>query len=216
MTFNPTVATCLRPHIHLAWCDADLVVLDTLADQYALLMDAAAVIQPGPNPGTVLVPADVRSELEALGLIAPDASPSTRREWATARTELDHSPSVNPASVIGAAFNSLVSTASFRRKTMAELVTTASQRRKLNRHRLDAAVAASAFRTVHPWIPFEGDCLQRGFMLHHHLHSAGIDARWVFGVRTWPFLAHCWVQVGDCVVGDTLERTQAFTPIMAV
>ncbi|WP_368664382.1 lasso peptide biosynthesis protein [Brevundimonas sp. EAKA] len=29
-------------------------------------------------------------------------------------------------------------------------------------------------------------------------------------------MAHCWVQVGDRVVGDTRERVSSFTPIMAV
>lgn len=39
---------------------------------------------------------------------------------------------------------------------------------------------------------------------------------WVFGVRTWPFAAHCWIQIGDLVVGDVLDRVRGYTPIRAV
>ncbi len=76
--------------------------------------------------------------------------------------------------------------------------------------------AYEAFDAILPWMPFEGECLQRAFMLQRHLARSGHDARWVIGVRTWPFLAHAWVQVGACVVGDSLERVNAFTPILSV
>lgn len=37
---------------------------------------------------------------------------------------------------------------------------------------------------------------------------------WVFGVRTEPFSAHCWVQEGDWILNDTVERVRRYTPIM--
>ena len=48
------------------------------------------------------------------------------------------------------------------------------------------------------------------------LRARGFDALWVFGVRTWPFSAHCWLQVGLTALDDDLERLAAYTPIMAV
>jgi hypothetical protein len=71
----------------------------------------------------------------------------------------------------------------------------------------------------HRWIPYapvSGKCLLRSFMLLRLLRRRGHDALWVFGVRTWPFYAHCWLQCGDVVLDDDVERVTAFTPIMAV
>jgi hypothetical protein len=36
----------------------------------------------------------------------------------------------------------------------------------------------------------------------------------VMGVSGRPFAAHCWVQVGDRVVNDTLDHVILFTPIL--
>jgi hypothetical protein len=52
-------------------------------------------------------------------------------------------------------------------------------------------------------------------MLLRLLHAKGLDAHWVFGVRTWPFQAHCWLQCEDLVLDDQPDRVRAFTPIMA-
>jgi hypothetical protein len=59
-------------------------------------------------------------------------------------------------------------------------------------------------------------CLFESLAVIEFLASFGVDASWVFGVQTAPFCAHCWVQVGDAVINDTVERVRGFTPIMAV
>lgn len=207
----------LAPHIHLARCHDDIVVLDVRADSYALLNDAAPLIRFDPVPGRIAVDPEVHEDLLALGLLSgfPDARaplPALAGDIpaATGRHRRRH--------LASAAMNSVASSLVFARTPFADLVRIASSRRTPDRPADDADIALSlgAFLAIHPWIPFEGDCLQRGFRLHHHLHCSGIAARWVFGVRTWPFLAHCWVQVGDRVVGDTAERVGAFSPILAV
>ncbi len=73
----------------------------------------------------------------------------------------------------------------------------------------------SAVRSARPFVPFEGECLQRSFELRRLLAARGIASDWIFGVRTWPFAAHCWIQIGDLVIGDRLERVRFFTPILA-
>jgi hypothetical protein len=59
-------------------------------------------------------------------------------------------------------------------------------------------------------------CLFESLAMIEFLASFGVDASWVFGVQTAPFCAHCWVQLGDTVINDTVERVRGFTPIMAV
>lgn len=73
--------------------------------------------------------------------------------------------------------------------------------------------------SFHRWAPFApapGKCLLRSFMLLRLLRRHGHDARWVFGVRTWPFRAHCWLQAGDVVLDDDVEALVALTPILVV
>lgn len=66
-----------------------------------------------------------------------------------------------------------------------------------------------------PWAPGQGLCLYRAYVLRRFLRSGGMDADWVFGVRTWPFSAHCWLQSGDLLLDDDLDRVGLYTPIMA-
>lgn len=209
----------LAPHIHLAFCDRDLVVLDVRADTYALLVDAAPLVLLGARRGELHAAPDVIGDLQTLGLIADGPSDTPPPSLPGLTGEIAPHPGPLPRSLLFcAAVDSLVSTAAFARKPFAALIETAARRRTQVRPVTDEEIAriVGAFQAIHPWIPFEGDCLQRGYRLHHNLHRAGIAARWVFGVRTWPFLAHCWVQVGDRVVGDTRERVEGFSPILAV
>lgn len=46
------------------------------------------------------------------------------------------------------------------------------------------------------------------------LHS--LFPTWVFGVTVDPFRAHCWLQQGDVVIGDAIERVRSYRPIMYV
>lgn len=215
----PETPVPLAPHIHMARCGDDIVVLDVRADDYLLLADAASLIRLEPGGRQVVAAPEVRRDLLAHGLLA-DAPCEPPHPPAPGLTgEIAPCPGPLPGRLlVGAAVNSLVSTAAFARTPFAVLVERAARRRAPGRPAPDDEVARAlaAFLAVHPWIPFEGDCLQRGWRLHHHLHRCDVDARWVFGVRTWPFLAHCWVQVGDRVVGDTAERVRGFSPILVV
>ncbi|CAN5203910.1 lasso peptide biosynthesis B2 protein [soil metagenome] len=71
-----------------------------------------------------------------------------------------------------------------------------------------------AFRRLQPWLPFDGACLFRSHLLRTYLMGLGHKVDWIFGVRTWPFAAHCWLQVGDMALDDEAERLVAYRPIM--
>ena len=74
----------------------------------------------------------------------------------------------------------------------------------------------TVYRRILPWLPIDGLCVFRSHLLISHLNALGHGARWVFGVRTWPFRAHCWLQIGDVALDDEAERLAAYHPIMAV
>ncbi|MBJ7483472.1 lasso peptide biosynthesis B2 protein [Brevundimonas sp.] len=75
------------------------------------------------------------------------------------------------------------------------------------------ADAARAFWRIAPWLPQEGECLVRSALLMSYLRRSGLSADWVFGIRLWPFSAHCWVQIDDVCLNDDVERLAAYTPI---
>ena len=80
----------------------------------------------------------------------------------------------------------------------------------------EAMADARLFDRWLPWVPAQGQCLYRAYLLRAFLASRGRGSTWVFGVRTWPFSAHCWLQVGDVLLDDDLDRVALYTPIMAV
>ncbi len=59
-------------------------------------------------------------------------------------------------------------------------------------------------------------CLFESLAMIEFLAASDVYANWVFGVQTTPFVAHCWVQLGDTVINDTVENVRGFTPIMMV
>ncbi len=72
---------------------------------------------------------------------------------------------------------------------------------------------ASAFNRSKRYVSAHEICLPRGLAMTHILFGLGIDAKLIFGV-TLPFSAHCWVQVGNIVLTDPIDRVLGFTPIL--
>lgn len=212
----------LAPGVHLALVAEDLVVLDVRADAYSLIPGGAALTRPSRNGAGLRAEGSVLSVLDHAGLVVP-ASCARRPAMIPARRQADLNTSGAPLSRAPALLHAMTATVAFRRLGLASLAAAAARRKGAARDRSvpenleEAAVREAAlFESVRPWVPFEGDCLQRSWMLHRRLCRHGVPADWVFGVRTWPFFAHCWVQVGDLVLGDSLNRVGGFTPIMVV
>jgi hypothetical protein len=59
-------------------------------------------------------------------------------------------------------------------------------------------------------------CLFDSLALLNFLAWHGHFPDWVFGVRLYPFAAHCWVTSGAVVYNDTPERVGGYTPILVV
>lgn len=201
--------------VHLAWVNEDVVALDVEADAYILMVGAAALLHSVRHGAGVAAEPAVLNDLAAAGLASATRGPARRALPLATNTLCLASPSSRTVQA-RAFFNALSATFAFKRRSLPALLKAARrQNKKPGRRDLVAVLSeATAFEIMRPWAPYEGDCLQRSWMLHRHLRQRGLDADWVFGVRTWPFFAHCWVQVGDAVVGDSLDRVSGFTPIM--
>ena len=59
-------------------------------------------------------------------------------------------------------------------------------------------------------------CLLDSLTLLHFLSAEGIHPDWVFGVKTEPFDAHCWVQQGELLLNDIPDRVRQYSPILVV
>lgn len=203
--------------VFLARVDDDVIVLNLAEDRYDGLLNAGDALRMDESGSLRIADADVVAELIAGG-IATETPPLARNPLpVTPRRELQTDISASNRDVWRAAIILFTATLRFRGRSLLSLVTFRHRLRDpeaISEARLGQLVGAA--RTARPWIPFEGECLQRSFVLRAHLAAQGVATDWVFGVATWPFAAHCWLQIGDLVVGDRLSRVSRFTPIMRV
>jgi hypothetical protein len=212
----------LRADVHPVFVGDDLVMLDVSADRYICLADAAAGLALDPARDRLIVqdPALV-DDLAGAGLARAEngrvcARPDLPRlPQRSALAEAYAPPKTRDARE---AVVALVDVARcYRGRTFSQIVQAAS-RPRTSAPRITPALetAVTRFHGWAPYAPVSGKCLLRSFMLLRTLRRQGLDALWVFGVRTWPFHAHCWLQCEDTVLDDPAERIWAYTPIMVV
>ncbi|MEH6664498.1 MAG: lasso peptide biosynthesis B2 protein [Brevundimonas sp.] len=204
------------PDVHLAQLEEDIVILDTVSDRYSCLLEAADHVQLEPSGALIAADADIARDLLQAGVAVEAPFGEARRPITLPGHDLQPAGSPSRMDVFRAGLVLATATLAFRRQTLAQLVEDrpgpppAGSEPGLDR----LASLLAAERAARPWIPGEGQCLQRTYLLRRLLHRSGLRPDWIFGVRTWPFAAHCWLQIGDLVVGDRLERVRRFTPIM--
>lgn len=76
---------------------------------------------------------------------------------------------------------------------------------------------AARFHALTPFFFDTQDaCRFRSFCLIRFLSLHGIPSDWVFGVRTSPFGAHCWVEWQGIVLNDHADTVGEYVPIMTV
>jgi hypothetical protein len=74
----------------------------------------------------------------------------------------------------------------------------------------------SSFEAWRIYDPQSRICLFDSIALRFFLRRRGIASRIVFGVKTRPFEAHCWVQRGNQIINERLERARSFQPILII
>lgn len=204
----------LQPDVHAVAIGEDLALLDLARDAYLCLPDGAAAL--GPGAGAAIRPGAVADALQAGGLLGPELlAPRPAPPPLPTRT-LIHQPMSRV--VLSRGLAAAVSVpADIRRARRGEglvaWLALAEARRPLSRDAEAVAAAARQFWTVGAWLPVEGECLVRSAMLVAFLRRMGLSADWVFGVRLWPFAAHCWVQLDDVCLNDDVERLWPYTPL---
>jgi hypothetical protein len=189
----------------------------------AAIDDDVARRVPGPENGLL-------AKMISQGLLVTDptlgkeAAPVTPDQPKVALVEYDLH--VRPRATLGQLWSFCVAFAvarwSLRHRPIKEVV----QAARLRKQRASAAspvdVATlrqlvTAFVHMRPLFYTARDaCLLDSVTLSHYLARYGVFPTWVFGVRTEPFYAHCWVQQGDYVFNDTPDFIKPFSPILVV
>lgn len=203
----------LRDGVYLTSVDEDVVVLDRDRDAYHCLPDAAAVITLAGD--RLSAPPEWIAALLEMGLAGPSQGaprtplpPRPGKNLSARRRGPPVRPGLLRAAVDGwrhgptPAMNPLLATLPARPGRPIEEIVVRD--------------VVARFQHWSPWLPRQGACLYRASVLLRALRYAGQDAVWVFGVRTWPFSAHCWLQIKDQVLDDDPDRIGLYTPIMAV
>lgn len=209
----------LRQDVHLARLEPDIVLLDARQGEYLCLARAADAFAPsGPGP-TLILDQDLAQEAAALGLTGAGASLAAPFPPAPVDDLMSLSEKPLTRADRFAGFMAFLTVLGrYHGRPFARLLAyAAARRRPTTTPSLDVlSDQVAAFRRILPWAPFQGVCLYRSFFLLAFLRRRGLDATWVFGVQTWPFEAHCWLQAGDIVLDDSLDHVRPFTPILAV
>lgn len=210
------VVAHLPEHLHFAVVDEDVIVLDERADAYSCLPGAGAVIEV--HGDRIVAPAPLVDQLRQAGFLG-DAGES-RAPAPPAPTRALPLPATSAGDVAATArfwWSWWREGRRFEARSLASLLAT-HRRRFPSRTLSETEIArlTAAFVLLLPWAPGQGACLYRAHLLRTLIRDAGGDVRWVFGVRTWPFSAHCWLQLGDAVLDDQPDRIAVYTPIMVV
>lgn len=206
--------------VHAVSVAHDLVFLDTEADAYFCLGGAAEFCRLGPGGQIDVTAQEVAVQLLGAGLLSEEATPERPsmpvRPTASTHLSWQGETAVSAAVLADAVRVTITARRVFPRSSFAQLLRGPPPAGSTRSDPTPALIEALAqFEQLRPWLPLDGECLLRSYHLRAFLRRRGHDALWVFGVRTWPFGAHCWLQVGETVLDEDLERLAAYQPIMA-
>ena len=206
----------LAPHVHIACVDGDIVLLDAATDRYACLpaCDASEV-----RSGCAACWWDqgpLVAELAAAGYLMPSDEPPEEGRPLPVPYEFDLHMLDGDVPVLTVADLTAVALSAVRtgwRLAAQRPVHWLRQHGDEMPHPDEAVALARRFAEAQLHLPRLSRCLPRSLPLLDFLTRRACPAQMVFGVRTHPFEAHCWVQAGNIVLNDTLSRVRWYTPI---
>jgi hypothetical protein len=212
----------LAPQVRAVRVERDIVFLDIAADAYLCLVGAGEHLRIDANGKVCSQPPQAAGELVEAGLLttqAPSSSSATCDPPPSVERGLQgEARATSPAAVAHAlAANRRAARALAGQRFEAVLALAGPRAPSAFDDPSQALLAeAGRFARLAPWLPHAGLCLMRSLQQRLYLTARGHGVAWVFGVRTWPFEAHCWLQAGTVVLDDTPERVRGFTPILVV
>jgi hypothetical protein len=207
----------LRPHVRACIDGANLVFLDLRHDRYrAVPIRSAPTIVGFTDEGP-------RRSASAASLVALDlieevegAVDCAQRRTRAPEAKLAIGREAQPTLMDAVRFVVGCNRAAFALKRRRLDLTLASiVRRKvlLREGAQPVERAVGVFEALRPWYPRARVCLFDSLALMSFMLDCGIAPTLVLGVRTTPFAAHCWLELGDRLVSDMSDYCPSFTPI---
>lgn len=213
----------LRDNLHWCVCGGRAIFLDVEADRYFCLSpstDAAFLRLAGGGqlPGDL----DLLHSLLKRRLLIEDSIADRMRTFlpishATGDFQRDPSVRPRPFEILELLASEIKASCLLRTMPLLDVVKNAalpcptddkSTRRSRTLHSLvRSASEASLFLRA------TDRCLPRALAVQKICRSRGIETKLIFGVRTNPFGAHSWVQLGECVIVGDFEQVRLYTPI---
>lgn len=205
--------TGAAPHVRLAFLNEDLVVFDLRADRYVALPGA---VLPLPDDETTSGLARLDPSAEALLV-----SEGVLIEHGEDRAVI--SPPVRAMPVPTAVLPHITDVG----RVAVSLVRAGRLLRGHHCRSFDKPLlpqfSPEEERTCGDWVtrldairllvPTPRRCLPAAMITGLFLRARGLETELVFGVRGHPFDAHCWLQRGDVLIDDELDRVRAYKPI---
>lgn len=105
---------------------------------------------------------------------------------------------------------------SLARRPLADLINDIKQSQSRDGYPATGATAeglARQFEAARRWLPHASNCLSDSLALLSFFKSRGASADLVFGAKLDPFSAHCWLQDGDVLLNDRLDRIEGFAAV---
>lgn len=202
--------------IYAANVRGDLVFLNARRNEYSCVPRSQADALFGPSEGLDL---DILEELEADGLLTRDRTKIVRGLEGpppTAVSDCHGAGAELPDRLPILAFVMAAARTGARMIGQKPRQWLGGRKHRTRTGRIagnQALALAHAFSRLRPWVPGSGRCVPSSILLLELLKQHGIEADWVFGVRTYPFEAHCWIEKDGMVLNDSLEHVRWFTPI---
>jgi hypothetical protein len=217
----------LRDDLHWCNCDGRAVFLDTRADRYfclpqaandAFLRLAARSMQSGDVERlqllierAMLIEAGPNACIESPALIEPPTHDFLEEPF----------PRADPLSILQAFASELRAARALRTKPLQQVIEAARTGRpgikgiqdNIDRSVQRVVAAASAISLM---TRSHDRCLVRALAVHSACRSSGSNPKLVFGVIARPFTAHCWVQLGTAVLVGGYEQARLYTPILVL
>lgn len=219
---SDTAGFFLAPGVYATAIDDDVVVLSVAADAYFCLPGAAVELTLAPDRCRIAIHSeDLATLLSGAGLVVTSSTRDRRTAFPAPPSSSALRPHYDPPQWrdLATILRTTVDVARhYRGKSFAAILQTASRDRLATPKdgTKDLCELVDEFQRWIPYAPVSGKCLLRSFALRRFLRRHGHDAAWIFGVRIWPFHAHCWLQSGGVVLDDHPDRLRAYTPILAV
>ncbi len=209
----------LAPSVRHAVVDDDVVFLDLAKGAYVCMAGTAGAFAPQADGRLLIRDARLAAKLSAAGLLSPVAADTRRGEPPdpipprTSAVRWTYPPPRlgDLAPMLRAVADVMID---YRNQPLAQLLRTVADAPAVAPADDRLMATVDAFHRWIPYAPLPGKCLVRSFVLKRFLSRSGLGVDWVFGVATWPFRAHCWLQAGDVVLDDTVEHVAGYTPIL--